>query len=83
MGLPLGLTTWQGHPGSLSFDRIALAFVVSLFLERFVLLGLSWAWVLCWDHSHDLIAELFEQSTLGWLCHAIVDHVSHRAPFHG
>jgi hypothetical protein len=42
--------------------------------------GFSWSWILCRNHSHDLVSELSEQSTLQGFGHEVSDHVSSRTP---
>ena len=43
-------------------------------------LGLSWPWIPCRDHSHDLVSKFSKQSSLQGFCHIIADHVSSRTP---
>jgi hypothetical protein len=42
--------------------------------------GFTWSWILCRNHSHDLVSELPEQSTLQGFGHEVSDHVSSRTP---
>ncbi len=42
--------------------------------------GFSWSWILCRNHSHDLVSELPEQSTLQGFGHEVSDHVSGWTP---
>ena len=74
----------------LLLKRLALSsFVVRLRsflfrgLDRLGLLGLAWTGVPCRNHSHDLIAEVFEQSSLCGLRHVVAGHVPSGTPLDG
>jgi hypothetical protein len=41
---------------------------------------LAWSRILSWNHSHDLVAKLLEQSTLEWLRRLVTNHVPRGTP---
>ena len=40
-----------------------------------IFFGVSWAWVLGFRDSHNLIPKSLKRYTLGWFCHDISNHV--------